>query len=847
MKRVALFGCLVLLMASQVADAAPVPPAIAEKAARAWMRSSRAPGIRRGAAVKHSRRVSFRHGGIESAANLISLDGGGFVVVAPDDRIEPVIFHSPNGTVSETDDGGPFWALMKADMAYRMATVNEAETGTVVNVAFAAANNGSRQRELSPQESVEAASAKWAVLLTDEPEDENVRREIIFGDGVSSISDVRVAPLLDSSWGQDRAGGDYCYNYYTPNHYVCGCVATAVSQVMRYHKYPTASVAAGTYVCAVDGVEKSLTMKGGTYSWSSMPGSPTSSMTTAQRQAIGKLCYDVGVACEMAYASGGSGASSFRPVYVLKQVFKYSNVLPVTYTYSNYSWTLDRFKSIIVPNCDAGLPVLASVPGHAIVADGYGYDSNLFYVHLNMGWNGLDNLWYNPPAVYTTSYLFSGFQGLMANICTTQAVGASIASGRILSSSGNPVSGASVRATCSGKADVTGATNAKGMYGLVLPAGTWTITATSGAATGTKTVTMSGSSGTQTFDDGSYNPYVVPVINNLYDQDVTLVAAQTYTISFNANGGSPTPSSITRKANEDYGTLPTPTRTGYALAGWYTAASGGTKVSSTTKATANATLYAHWTANTYSITYALNSGTHGSTHPTSATYDTAFSVSAPTRSGYTFAGWTVTSGLNTSTAKWGTGSNPTTAIGSTSTKCVNGTTGNVYFKNLTATSGGKVTLTASWTAQKQDSSVTEVTNLGIDLASGGRIYMLTFKNGRQIAFSDDWLADAGIDVSGGITASLMNAIGRNGLPRYQSYLFGLEPESAIPAEEQLQPTIAFDANGTPIISCIPKMDNDLVTYTMLGKPSLNSSEWVEVTDSNRSSMKFFKVKVELAK
>ena len=522
--QVALFGCLALVMGIGEADAAPVSSATAERAAMSWLRRSRAPGVRRNAAVRRSHRVSFKHDGIEAAANLVSLEDGGFVVVAPDDRIEPVIFHSSDGVVSETDDGGPLWALLKADLAYRMAAVNEVETGAVVHVAFAAAGNGSGRSGLSPREAVEEASAKWADLLADDPDDGS-RKEILFGDGVSSISDVRVAPLLDSSWGQGWAGGGNCYNYYTPNNDVCGCVATAVSQVMRYHKYPTTSVAAGTYTCSVDGTARSLTMKGGTYSWNSMPGNPTSSMSTSQRQAIGKLCYDVGVACEMDYASDGSGASSFRPVYVLTQVFKYSNVLPVTYTYSNYSWTLDRFKSIIVPNCDAGLPVLASVPGHAIVADGYGYDGNLFYVHLNMGWDGLDNLWYNPPSVYTTQYLFSGFQGAMANIFTTQAAGSSIASGKVLSSSGNPVSGATVKATCSGKSDVAATTDAKGVYGLVLPAGTWKITVTSGTATGTKTVTMSNSSGTQTFDNGSYNPSVTPVINNQYDQNITLSAA----------------------------------------------------------------------------------------------------------------------------------------------------------------------------------------------------------------------------------------------------------------------------------------------------------------------------------
>ncbi|MDU2155964.1 BspA family leucine-rich repeat surface protein, partial [Clostridium sp.] len=55
-----------------------------------------------------------------------------------------------------------------------------------------------------------------------------------------------------------------------------------------------------------------------------------------------------------------------------------------------------------------------------------------------------------------------------------------------------------------------------------------------------------------------------------------------------------------------YGTLPTPTRTGYTFNGWYTAASGGTKVSSTTTIGAsNTTIYAHWTKK---LTYELVDG-----------------------------------------------------------------------------------------------------------------------------------------------------------------------------------------------------------------------------------------------
>lgn len=79
------------------------------------------------------------------------------------------------------------------------------------------------------------------------------------------------------------------------------------------------------------------------------------------------------------------------------------------------------------------------------------------------------------------------------------------------------------------------------------------------------------------------------VYDNIFAYD------QSY-IYFDPNGGSCSPSSKTVTYGSAYGTLPTPTRTGYTFDGWYTAASDGTKVTSETKVTAtgNHTLYAHW-------------------------------------------------------------------------------------------------------------------------------------------------------------------------------------------------------------------------------------------------------------
>lgn len=73
--------------------------------------------------------------------------------------------------------------------------------------------------------------------------------------------------------------------------------------------------------------------------------------------------------------------------------------------------------------------------------------------------------------------------------------------------------------------------------------------------------------------------------------------ANTYTVTFNANGGSVTPTSTSITYGSTYGNLPTPTKTGYVFTGWYTAQSGGDLVTSSTKVTTtgNRTLWARWT------------------------------------------------------------------------------------------------------------------------------------------------------------------------------------------------------------------------------------------------------------
>ena len=115
---------------------------------------------------------------------------------------------------------------------------------------------------------------------------------------------------------------------------------------------------------------------------------------------------------------------------------------------------------------------------------------------------------------------------------------------------------------------------------------------------------------------------------------------QQYTVTFNANGGSVSPSSSTVNAGSSV-TLPTPSRTGYTFDGWYTASSGGTYLGSggsTYTPTSSVTIYARWTVQQYTITWNANGGSGGGT--TTQNAGSAHTApAAPTRSGYTFNGW----------------------------------------------------------------------------------------------------------------------------------------------------------------------------------------------------------------
>lgn len=442
---------------------------------------------------------------------VVNLKPSGFVIVSGDDNVEPIIAMSPNGAY-DPSDSNPLGALVNKDISIRLSN-----TRYTMAPALAASGNNNHN--------------KWAYLLNSDP----LKASASY---ITLPSDVRVAPLVQSQWSQSTSYGNLCYNYYTPNNYVCGCVATGMAQVLRYWQYPTTSVGTATHTIYVNNSSQTVSLRGGDgsggpYNWALMALVPGShALTTAQYQAIGALCYDAGVSVSMSYASGGSGAYADDTSGAYRDTFKYSNAI----CYTNWSGVpYNNLLTMMNSNLDGGCPVNIGMfnyangtynSGHYILCDGYGYDTGTMYHHLNMGWAGYDDAWYNLTAPDMTNYHFNLLTNIVYNIFPTQT--GEIISGRVLDSSGLPVSNASVTAYTGTATYGPVTTNGKGIYAFrgIPSASSYVITAQNNGASRSINVST----------DTSVDGYLTS-IGNIWGADITFssITATSTVLTSSAN------------------------------------------------------------------------------------------------------------------------------------------------------------------------------------------------------------------------------------------------------------------------------------------------------------------------
>lgn len=274
---------------------------------------------------------------------VFNAGSNGYVIVAGDDNVTPVLGYSDQGTFDPNNipQNAAKWLE-----GYKLQIRDVIE------------------RHIPATETI---TKSWNDLL---------------GSTASGIKRGSVSPLMATRWNQSPY-----YNAMCPGGSVTGCVATAMAQVMKYWNYPTTGTGFHSYNHSTYGT-LSANFGSTTYQWSSMPNSVTSS-----NSAVATLMYQVGVSVDMNYSPQSSGAyviTSKSPVtncseYAFKTYFGYNDATGVEReNYSDAQWL-----ALLKTELDASRPVLyagfGSGGGHCFVADGY---DNSDYVHFNWGWAG---------------------------------------------------------------------------------------------------------------------------------------------------------------------------------------------------------------------------------------------------------------------------------------------------------------------------------------------------------------------------------------------------------------------------------------------------------------------------
>lgn len=293
----------------------------------------------------------------EACVYVFNVGDGGFVMISATDNVRPVLAYSEDGTF---DASNPHNGAM-----YMLHTYKNSISYAIENEVVATPD----------------VVGEWKSLI-------NCGK-------LNNKKADKVGPLVKTLWNQDSP-----YNLYAPaasggpgGRCYAGCVATAMSQLMKYWDKPIHGYGQFSYYCYPYG-NLSANFAATTYDWDNMPRSLGSNQT--QIEAVALLMYHCGVAVRMGFGPNGSGSQSERVPAAMYNYFDYHHCVQ---RYRN-SYPLANWISMLKAEFDLLRPVYYSgndnEGGHAFVCDGY--DENDL-MHYNFGWSGQDDGWYAVDAM----------------------------------------------------------------------------------------------------------------------------------------------------------------------------------------------------------------------------------------------------------------------------------------------------------------------------------------------------------------------------------------------------------------------------------------------------------------
>ena len=359
------FGAFSLLFSHAVAS--NIDASTAKSTANQFLKQQSHKPSLRSVAMSDLRLAYAQQSSVSNGANAyyaFNIKGGGFVIVAGEDRATPVLGYSDQGYLDFSKLPENVRALLRGY-----------------------------------QEEIE--------FLQSHP-NYNVQKV------VHAIGGKSVEPLIRSHWGQEMPYNLQCPTY-NGEYCVVGCVATAMTQVMHYWQYPTSCSGINSYYCYDIG-QTVPALPETTFEYNKMLNSychwdwdnsqlVQDTYTDAQAQAVAKLARYCGQAVQMGYSPEGSGAYVFEQLDAMKD-FGYSSAEDVSRSgwWGMEYYSTEEWEAMVKEQLDAKHPILysASDPsagGHAFVCDGYNADGLL---HFNFGWYGTCDGWYVSTALNMT-------------------------------------------------------------------------------------------------------------------------------------------------------------------------------------------------------------------------------------------------------------------------------------------------------------------------------------------------------------------------------------------------------------------------------------------------------------
>jgi hypothetical protein len=363
------------LLAS-VAAAGPIDQQTAAKIASDFL-SARKAATTTVEAVRSAASVKDRNGRITTTEPFYAFnaqDGNGFVLVSSDDNMQPILGYSTTGTFGADIADMP--DALRAFLDQFADYTNDVRAGRA--------------------EAPNRAS------------------------GVSTGT-IIVQPILTCTWTQEQP-----YNNYLPREGTepldVGCVATAISQVMYKWQWPNRGRGSVSYNSKYGVLTSNFADS--TYNWSILKDSYRNTLIVKRSDSgkeLAKINRDAGISVRMDYTPEGSGSHSEWAMRALVEHFRYKSSTIRLHRRRAVA-TQDEWFNIVRKDLDAGRPVICGATsktgsgrdvGHEFVFDGY--DSNRF-IHVNWGWAGSGNGYYDLALLDVYNYQYSLNQDLITGI-----------------------------------------------------------------------------------------------------------------------------------------------------------------------------------------------------------------------------------------------------------------------------------------------------------------------------------------------------------------------------------------------------------------------------------------------